>query len=137
LGWSEERVFLAYRWLAFELEGSVFDISDAISSSLIHRSLLSRAIGKFTKNKWDHLRWFVKHDRPLKLAGLIKERVISNKPSEDVLEVTRERLDSESERKYIARILADICAFRFGEEWKIQAERSSLLANLSLLLDRY
>lgn len=134
LGWSADRILLAYRWLAYELEGSVFDISDAIRPNLIDRSLVSRAIGKLTRNKWDHLRWFSQHKSPLKTAALIKQRISSDRPSEDILEPSRVRLSIDAEKTYILGIVAQICEVRFGENWQQQAGRSNLLNNLSTLL---
>ena len=133
-GWSANRLLLAYRWLAYELEGSVFDISDAIRPDLIDRSLVSKAIGKLTKNKWDYLRWFSRHKSSLKVAPLIKQRIFSDRPSEDVLEPSRIRLSIGAEKSYILNIVGRICEIRFGNSWQEQAERSNLLNNLSTLL---
>jgi hypothetical protein len=127
-------LFLAYRWLAYELEGSVFDISDAIKTKLIDRTFLSRALGKLTRNKWDHVRWFLSHKAPLKISSLINKRISTNKFSEDILEPSRSRLSIEAERNYILQIVRQICEVRFGKEWQDHASRSTLLTNLSDLI---
>lgn len=134
-GWSWDRVLLAYRWLAHELEGTVFDLSDAIPEQLITpRSFIGKILNKLTFSMLEHRRWFHFHLRPLAQAPLIARRVLDGNASEDVLEESRNRLSPEQEETYIKSVVEEIVAIRFGKDWRKECTRSSMLSNLNRML---
>ena len=134
-GWSWDRVLLAYRWQAHELEGAVFDLSDAIPEQLITpRSFVGRVFNKLTLAKLEHWRWFRFHSRPLAQAPLIARRIRDDDASEDVLEETRNRLSPHQEKECIKSVVEEIVVIRFGQDWRKECTRSSLLSNLNRVL---
>jgi hypothetical protein len=134
-GWSWERVLLAYRWQAHELESAVFDLSDAIPEQLITpRSFMGRVLNKLTFSKLEHWRWFRFHSRPLAQALLIARRILDDDASDDVLEETRNRLSPHQEKEYIKSVVEEIVVIRFGHDWRKECTRSPLLTNLNRML---
>ena len=130
-GWSRERIFLAYRWLAYELEGSVFDLSDCISDSVSGPSLPVRLFNRLTRRKYAEKLWNLSHNAPPRQSVLISEKVRSGRPSEEVLEPIRNRISSEQEeRREITSIVSQAAKILFGKEWRAAEGLSPLRANI-------
>jgi hypothetical protein len=137
LGWSEQRIYRAYRWVAYDLEGPVFDLSDAISDSLaVRKSLFWRIFDKLTRYGFEERKWLLYHRRPLKQSGLIANRVLTGFPSEDVLEETRARLKADDEIQEIKNIVSKMATLRFGHNWSKTAPLSPLRAHLATMLEQ-
>jgi hypothetical protein len=130
-GWNQDRILTAYRWLAYEMEGAVFDLSDAVPQILLsEKSFYQKAFDKITRYKFEHSRWFRKHKTPLDQAPLIYNRINSMLPSEHILSENLIRLEGNEEFEEIKSIARRICEIKFGPEWHTFYTRSSLLSNL-------
>ncbi|TGL77741.1 capsular biosynthesis protein [Leptospira yasudae] len=124
-GWSSHRLIQTYRWLAYEMNDGVFDLSDIVDSKLEYKeSILMRIIKRvlrklnFEKSIW----LFVPS---MKQSKLVAERIRTGKSVEDVLEKTRKRLKSKEELALIKKILRSVANQKFGENW--QSNRISSL----------
>ncbi|MGH8547155.1 MAG: hypothetical protein ACRERU_00830 [Methylococcales bacterium] len=136
-GWSEQRIYRAYRWVAYDLEAPVFDLSDAIPDSLaVRKSLFWRIFDKLTRYGFAERKWLLYHRRPLKQSGLIANRVLTDIPTEDVLEETRVRLKPDDEIREIKNIVSEMANLRFGRNWQKTAPLSPLRVNLAAMLEQ-
>lgn len=137
LGWSEQRIYRAYRWVAYDLEGPVFDLSDAIPDSLaVRKSLFWRIFDKLTGYAFEEKKWLLYHRRPLNQSRLIANRVLTGLPSEDVLERTRARLKADDEILEIRKIVSEVATLRFGHNWSKAVPLSPVRAHLAAMLEQ-
>ncbi|TGL52967.1 capsular biosynthesis protein [Leptospira meyeri] len=117
-GWSFDRIIKTFRWLGFEMYDTVFDLSDIIDDRLVLlESFFWRNLRRVLRRlKLDH---FLKPQlRAAKQGKLMFERVVSGRPTEEILEVDRMRLSPEKELDEVKEILNSICEVQFGENWK-------------------
>ena len=134
-GWSKQRILLAYRWAAYELEGSVFDLSDAIPAKLItHRSFFGKVFDILTRYRFYQKRWLWYHRQPIRQAALVAKRVLTGKPTEEILEEGCVRLSNAEEITQIMKVISEIADVRFGKGWRNDDQRSDLTSNLGRML---
>ena len=134
-GWSEERIYKTYRWVAYDLEAPVFDLSDAIPDSLaVRKSPFWRIFDKLTRYRFVERKWLLYHRQPLKQSALIAKRVTTGIPTEDVLEEVRVRLSTTNEIEESKKIVREIAELRFGPNWELEVSASPLRARLAGML---
>jgi len=92
-GWNKQHLLMAYRWSAFELDGLVFDLSDVIPKSFANpSSFIWKVLNRLTGRKFQERKWFWYHRSPVKHASLMARKVLTGKPTVDILEPEIERL---------------------------------------------
>ncbi len=130
-GWSAERLEQAYRWCAYELEGSVFDLSDVVPRDFGEPSSgFDRVLDKLTKRTYTKRRLLKGKSATAKAAPLIAEKVTNNLPTVDVLEPTVVRMSPGDESAYLREIVGGLADVRFGEGWRDESSLSPLRQNL-------
>lgn len=134
-GWSKQRILLAYRWAAYELEGSVFDLSDIIPAKLTEqRTYFWKIFDKLTRYRLDQIKWLWYHRHPIKQAALVAKRVLTGQPTEKILEAECVRLSTAEEVTQIMEVISEIADVRFGKGWRNDGQRSALMNNLARML---
>jgi hypothetical protein len=136
-GFSEERIERAYRWLAYELEEGVFDLTDSIKLNVLKKpSLFFRIRNRLRKRGVSpEERWLLYHRRPLPNGKLIAERFSFGTSVEETMLPHRLRLSVEKEKKIIRSIVRDLAKYRFGKHWGRAGTKSPLQNFLSNFLE--
>ncbi len=137
-GFSAERIYKAYRWLAFELEEGVFDISDGLGSNFLGPPTLITRV--FTRI-FGHRRTFEEsslagHRKVVANAKQIAERIVTGNSVEEVMLPLRPRLAPQIERKMIQNMVNAVCMVRFGKDWHSVGTSSGLRMRLLEFVQR-
>ncbi|EOQ88183.1 capsule polysaccharide biosynthesis domain protein [Leptospira yanagawae serovar Saopaulo str. Sao Paulo = ATCC 700523] len=117
-GWSFDRIIKTFRWLSFEIYDTVFDIRDIVDGRLILiESFFWRNFRRVLRRlKLDN--YLKPQPRVSKYSKQMFKRVISGRPTEEILEEGRSRLSTEQELEEIKQILNSLCEVKFGRNWK-------------------
>jgi hypothetical protein len=134
-GWKEDRLNTSYRWLAYEMEGATFDISDGVPNRMTKpRTLGMRAIRKLLDPLFEERLSLVFHRKAVKAAPLIWERVTTDLPTEDILEPHRHRMTAEDELKKIKSVVVEAANALWGQDWQTSKDPSPLRKNILKML---
>lgn len=129
---TPERIFRAYRWLAFELTEGIIDISDGIHPRAFRRrGFTERLLNKILRRTSSHeKRWMPGARAPIKNAAFISERVMTGRSVEETMLPHRPRLSRLEEANIIRKIVSELSEVRFGRRWLIDSPQSKLQRNI-------